>query len=184
VQGGDGDRAQQLELAFGVGERGERVQPDRSAWAQLDDGAAERVSEGCVFAFDVDDSGDSAEDVLAVDQRLDQAGLGRPDVSDEDHVGIGELAAIELPRVIDKGPAMQIAPHVHATGAQAALGHERVGGLQVRARHPVTRALGWDHARAHARNHLGLHHPPWRHGHCASTRHDSPRHRGRPKVKA
>ena len=31
---------------------------------------------GRVFALDVDDSRDAAEDVLAVDQRLDQAGLG------------------------------------------------------------------------------------------------------------
>jgi hypothetical protein len=44
MQRGGGDRAQQVELALWAGQRGQRVQPDRAAGPQLDDGAVEGVS--------------------------------------------------------------------------------------------------------------------------------------------
>ena len=184
VESRDGDCAQKLELALGASQWGERVQPDRAAGAQLDDGAAQGVGERCVFALDVDDARDAAEDVLAVDQRLDQAGLGRPDVSDDHHVGISELAAVELPGVIDERPAVQVAPDVDAAGPEAAFGYEGVGGLQVRARDAVAGTLRWHPARACARKDRRLDQPPQGLSCRATWLHESPRHSGRPKVKA
>ena len=119
-------------------------------------GAARR-GQRPVLALRVDHPGLAAEDLLAPQEGLDEARLAPPDLAEDQHVGIGQHAgAVQLPRVVAERPAEQIPADVGAPTAEAALGHERIGGLEVgrggpvgrRRRHASPRASGSVHVNA------------------------------------
>ncbi len=109
----------------------------RAAGGERDRPDAQRLGEPVVLALDVDDPRLPAEHRLAEDVRLDEARLRPADDPDHDRVRARQLAAVELPRVVTEGAAVDVAADVDAASAEAALGDERVGGLDVRSRRPV-----------------------------------------------
>ena len=95
--------------------------------------------EAVVLALDVDDPRLPAEDRLPEHVRLDQARLRAADDPDDDGVRARQLLPVQLPRVVTERAAVDVAADVDAAAAEAALGDERVGGLDVRRRRAVPR---------------------------------------------
>ena len=137
LERGGGDRVEEVELPLGAATRRERVQPDAAAGGEGDRPNAQRLGQPVVLALDVDDPRLPAEHRLPEDVRLDEARLRAADDPDHDRVRARELAAVKLPRVVTEGAAVDVAADVGAAPAEAALGDERVGGLDVRGRRSV-----------------------------------------------
>ena len=181
AQGGGSQRTQQLTLAAqqlpaipaaGRRSRLERVQTHTRAGRHADRRGGAGRRQGPVLTFRVDDPCLAAEDMLAPQERFDEAGLASPDLADDQHVGIGQPArAVQLPRVIDKGPAEEVTADVDTPRAQSAFGQKRVQRLQMGGRRSMRRR--------------GAHRPIHPAG-CAVTTvgHDSPRASGKVHVNA
>ncbi len=105
--------------------------------------AAERPRQRRVLALGVEHPGLAAEDALAEEVGLDQgATCAQPMPPSTSMFGPEQDAArVERPGVIEPGAAVGVAADVDAGGAEAALGEERVGGLEVGGRGRVAGAL-------------------------------------------
>src|SRR5215218_3746219 len=87
----------------------------------------------------VHDPGSWVDDLGVLVEALDQRALGVADLPDHQHVGAGDLLAVQRPGVVAERAAEDVPADVDALAAQAALGDERVGGLEVGRGDPV----GW-----------------------------------------
>ena len=116
---GGGQRLREGQLLNRRGRPVERVELDRAAGDQLDRLDAERSRERPVLAFGIADPRAPPEHRLAVAVRLDEAALGDANLADDEHVRVGEDAAlVERERVVDERAAVEIAADVDAVGSR------------------------------------------------------------------
>ena len=128
-----GDRFEQSFAQLSPADPGERVQPRPAAGGEPQDGSAERVDEGFVFAFEVDDLAAAAEHARAQQPGLGQARLAEVRPADHQRVGVVQQPpGVEDPRVVDEAPAVHIPADVNPLSAKPGLGNCRIDRLEVR----------------------------------------------------
>ncbi len=112
--------------------RVKRVQSDGAARSQRHRLDTPGPGQPAVLALGVHHPGPAAEHRLAPQIRFHESALAPPDLTEHDHVGVGEHAApVEVEGVVGERPAEQVAAHHHAPAAQPRLRRERVGGTEM-----------------------------------------------------